>query len=330
MDFNLRTHRHIKLFMKRTKNKPLSAHHDALFKFCFSSARFARELFQLALSKEEQVIFDWDKLKPEKDSFKDLRADLVFSVPFKNKPSRQAKLCLLLEHKSRFSRRVYHQILKYKTLIIGESLEKAEEDCLVIAIVFYHGKEPWRQPKSFKKGLWGEILPLIPSSLAKNMLDYELRVLDTHDPRLEKVIADKNFKSRGFLSALKKVWSLKAEEEELNRVIALFDNWPGDKEDLSLSVGDYLWSSVRGMTPKLWEKLEQEAVKKGIFLKGGYMNIREYIKEEGRQEGRQEGMQRGMQQVILNMLREKADIDFICKVTGLAEKEIKKLQNGSG
>ena len=107
--------------MTKTKNKSLSAHHDILFKFCFSSPRFARELFQLALSKEEQEVFDWENLKPEKDSFKDLRADLVFSVPFKNKPSRQAKLCLLLEHKSRFSRKIYHQILKLKDDVLFAS-----------------------------------------------------------------------------------------------------------------------------------------------------------------------------------------------------------------
>ena len=82
------------------------------------------------------------------------------------------------------------------------------------------------------------------------------------------------------------------------------------------------------------------------------MNIREHIKEEGRQEGiqkgRQEGIQKGIQkgrqegiqkgrqegrqerarEVILNMLAQKADIAFICKVTGLSEEEIKKLQNG--
>ena len=51
------------------------------------------------------------------------------------------------------------------------------------------------------------------------------------------------------------------------------------------------------------------------------MDIREHIKEKGRWEGRQE--------VVLNMLKEKADISFISKVTGLSEKEIKKLKNGS-
>ena len=58
--------------------------------------------------------------------------------------------------------------------------------------------------------------------------------------------------------------------------------------------------------------------------------------QKGRQEGRQEGLAEGRQEgrterdkeVILNMLKEKADINFISKITGLPVKEIKKLKNG--
>ena len=61
------------------------------------------------------------------------------------------------------------------------------------------------------------------------MLDYGMRVLDTHDLQVEKAICDRSFKSRGFLSALKGVWSLKAEEKELKEVVSLFENWTGEK-----------------------------------------------------------------------------------------------------
>ncbi len=58
-------------------------------------------------------------------------------------------------------------------------------------------------------------------------------------------------------------------------------------------------------------------------------DVREIIKEKGRWEGRQEGRQEKRQQVVLNMLKKKADISFISEVTGLSEKAIKKLKNGS-
>ena len=112
------------------------------------------------------------------------------------------------------------------------------------------------------------------------------------------------------------------------------------------------------MTEELWQRIEQQAVKWGIFPKGGFMNIREIIKEkgrfegmllgrkkylqegmlagmqkgkiegkeEGRQEGKIEGKQEGLRQVIANMFRKNVDIPFIAEVTGLSEKELKKLQ----
>ena len=328
-----------------------AGHHDRFFKQGFSDPRAAIELFQLVFSPEEFSAFNWESLKPEKDTFQDLMADLVFSVTLKNNPKKRVKICLLLEHKSQYSYRIFDQCLKYQTLITSKSLEETGEAWPVIVVVFYHGKQPWNQPKSLQGGLFGEAE--IPFSLQKDMLNYKMRVLDTHDPRIERAIQDKNFKSRGFLNALKGVWSLKAEEGGLKEAVSLFDNWIGNREDLALSVGDYLWSSVPGMTGELWKELEREAVRKGIFTKGGFMDIREHFKEEGRQEGiqkgiqkgmqkgmqqgRQEGIQKGVQQgmqkrdreVVSNMLKKKLDASLISEVTGLSEEEIRKIQNGS-
>ena len=104
---------------------------------------------------------------------------------------------------------------------------------------------------------------------------------------------------------------------------------------------------------KTWRQAEAWFIEKGFLTKGGVMDIREYIKEKylwegmqkgrlegqqegmqkGRLEGQQEGMQKGRlegrQQVILNMLKKELDVSLISEVTGLSEKEIKKLQNGS-
>jgi len=65
-------------------------------------------------------------------------------------------------------------------------------------------------------------------------------------------------------------------------------------------------------------------MEEGILTRGGVMDIREHIREKGRWEGRKEGRL----EVVLNLLKEKADITFISKVTGLSAKEIKKLKNG--
>ena len=51
--------------------------------------------------------------------------------------------------------------------------------------------------------------------------------------------------------------------------------------------------------------------------------------ERIREEGMQKGLQKGRQEVVLNLLKKDADISFISEVTGLPEKEIKKLKNGT-
>ena len=96
---------------------------------------------------------------------------------------------------------------------------------------------------------------------------------------------------------------------------------------------DYLLSAVPGMSKKLWEEAEKSALEKGLLAKGGYMDIKERIKEEGRLEGIQKGRLEGRlernREVILKMFQKEADISFISEVTGLSEEEIRKLKNDS-
>ncbi len=324
---------------QKPKDKKLKIHNhfDLLFKYAFSSPRFAEELFRLIFSKKEQTCFDWNTLKAEKDTFQNLRADAVFSIALKDHKKLRFRICLLLEHKSQYNYKTFNQTLKYQALITDKSLEELGEAWPTLVVLVYNGQKPWKWEKSFQKGLFSRFFSKIPATIQKNMLNYELRVLDTHDPRVEKAIKNSSFKSRGFLNALRKAWSLKADEKELKKLISLFDTWTGDRGDsFVLSLGDYLWSVVPNMSKALWESLEHSAVKEGIFSKGGYMDIKEHIKEEGRQEGIRQGVRQGMRQgmqargreIVLNMLKSRLDTPLICKVTGLSEKEINKLKNG--
>ena len=126
------------------------------------------------------------------------------------------------------------------------------------------------------------------------------------------------------MSVLARIWFLKHDAEELKELVALFSEFSGKREDLILSVVNYLKSAV-GLSRELWERVEQSAIEEGVLKKGGYMDIREEIREEGRLEG----IRKGRQEVVLNMLKKRTKISFISEVTGLSEKEIKKLKNGS-
>ncbi len=305
-------------------------HHDKFFKRFYSQPQFAEEIVRLILSKEELKACNLSKLKVEKSLFKDKQMDLVLSFPLKNFPKSQIRIVVLFEHKSKYDKNLFKQVLRYQTKLY----EQSQQRIVVIPVLFYHGKVPWSWKLSFQEVVLGEFFLKIPRSFRKNMLNYGLRLLNTGDRRVQRVFDDRSFKTGRVLQLLDRVWFLKDNERELREVLFAFFR-VFKRDEWILAVAKYLRSA--GVNIKLWNKLEEEAIKKALLKKGGYMDIKEEIRlegrwegrQEGRQEGREEGREEGRQEVIRNMLREKADLTFISKVTGLPVREIKKLKNGS-
>ena len=310
------------------------SHHDVFFKSFYSNPRFAVELFRLIFSKEELKAYDWKKLKTEKDTLQDKRADLVFSVPLKSKPHVRFRIFILLEHKSHYDPQLFTQLLYYQTFIHQQTVQSGRPSP-VIPVLFYHGKKPWKWKVSFQEAVWASSLSEIPVASRKNMINYTLKLLNTHDPKARGVLKDKSFQSRGVLHLLGRIWSLELSRTELKEVLALFGDFSGKRNDLIVSVADYLEAVLKESRKfrRLWEQVEKELVEEGIFQRGGFMDIREHIREKGIQEGIRKGMrkgrQEGRQEVVLNMLKEKTEVSFISKVTGLSKDEIKKLKNGA-
>ena len=285
------------------------------------------------LSEQQFSACDWSTLNAEKDTFQDKRADLIFTVSLKEDRSAKILLCLLLEHKSFYDKNVFRQLLSYQTALYER---KSEKTTAVMPILFYHGKTPWKWPISFQKGFFGKHLQKISPVFHKDMVDFKLKLVDTNDPKVREAFKDPRIKSRGILAVLGKIWFIKNSPSELLALVEAFSGFSGKPKDLLLAGVDYL-KTAGGVSVKLWEKVEKTAVEQGLLRRGGYMDIREEIREvakqeglqAGRQEGLQTGMQKGMQQVALNMLKENTDLAFICKMTGLSVEEIKKLKNGS-
>ena len=78
----------------------------------------------------------------------------------------------------------------------------------------------------------------------------------------------------------------------------------------------------------LTEKINKVAYaldRSGLLEEGMQKGMQKGL-QKGLQKGRQEGRAKGKQEIALNMLKEKADISFIAKVTGLSEDEITKLK----
>ena len=305
-------------------------HHDQFFKNFFSQTLFALELFQLIFSKEELKAYDWKKLKTEKDSFPDhTRADLIFSVPLKNKRKTKVQIFILLEHKSTYDIKLFQQLFRYQSLLIEKSLNEQGKPVPIIPVVFYHGKKPWKWKLSFQEAFGDKDFFDIPVLSRKSMLNFKIRLLDIHDKKWERIFKDPNFKSRGAFYLLREVWSSRVDLVFLRHILHLSKDILRKREDVILSIMEYLMTGYK-MKSELWKKIETEAVNNGLLKKGGYMDIKEYIAERARQEGWQkgklEGQKEGQRKVVLNMLKSKIDTKLITKVTGLSEKEINKLK----
>ena len=320
------------MIKKQTQIKKTPNPHDRFFKRFYSQPKFALELFQLIFSQKELSAYDWKNLKSENNTLKNKTADLAFSVPLKQNPKIKFKIFILLEHKSHYDPDLFTQLLYYQILLYEKNIRETGYPTPIIPVLFYHGKKPWKWSVSFQDAYFSS--SEIPIESRANMLNYKIKLLDTHNPRVQKVFKDKNFKSRGALNLLSRIWTLKSEVSELKKVLTLFSDFSGKEDDLILNAVDYL-KSVLGMSQELWEQVERESIEEGVLNKGGYMDIREDIKLEGIKEGIERGIKKGRQEgrrnreteVVLNMLKNKIDVSIISKATGLSREEIDKIKN---
>ena len=277
----------------------------------------------------------------EKDTFEAKRADLIFSLPLKDYPKNRVKIFILLEHKSRYDKNAFGQLLDYQVLGRKHSIQQVGYPQPIISVLFYHGEQPLRWKKSLQEEDFGPFFSKIPIESRKNMLNYEPKIINTQDPKIREAVRGGKFKGYSVIKLLSEIWSLKKKKPtvlKINEAFAEFEEILKDlkgkeRRTVELRILEYLRDNTE-LDSKTWEKAEKLLIEAGILKQGGLMqDVREIIKEKGRWEGERKGLKKGRQErnkeVVLNMLKKKTDISFISEVTGLSEKEIKKLKNGS-
>ncbi|MCZ0931789.1 MAG: Rpn family recombination-promoting nuclease/putative transposase [Oligoflexia bacterium] len=328
----------LKQSKKIVRKKPTCSH-DTFFKLIFSDPKLAKELLELLLTKAESKVFNLDDIRFEKDTHKKQFADIVLSFSLKNYPKERAEFFMILEHKSYNDKDFYEQMLKYLYLIRELIIRQTGRAKPVIPAMFFHGKQPLKLKKTLQEEDFKDFLFKIPVETRKSMLNFELKVINTKDPKIRKVVKNKRSKIWGVIKLLDEIWDIKEPSAEKVKTIVrdyfgeiLKGKKKREAEEIVIGIVEYLRDTT-GLKLKEWEKAEKTLKEEGILKIGGVMNIREVIKEkgiwEGERKGRREGRQERDKEVILNMLKKKADISFISEVTGVPEKEIKKLKNGA-
>ena len=301
--------------------------HDLLFKEVFSTEKYCVDIFRLALSKKEFSLFDWETLKLEVNTFVDKkwrekRMDLIISVRLKQFPHQPAHIIFLLEHKSQSSLDIMKQLIHYQTGIYDKTLN------LVIAVVLYSGRmKKWKGPLSFHDYLafHSQLKPFFK----ENVLNFKIRLLNLRELDEER-FSDRDLTVRPIFYIMANIWNVN--EKVIERMFTLSRGLKQEEKELLVkSAVNYIrqfdprfnWEIIAEIENKVLKDKKEEAMP--TLLEGAL----KLEKEEARKKGLQEGRQERDRQVILNMLKENADINFISKVTGLSSEEIQKLKSKS-
>ena len=151
----------------------------------------------------------------------------------------------------------------------------------------------------------------------------DLRIVIVELSKMDKLSSDLLDFKELWCYFLKKSGSLTREDreslsrhEELEEAMSHFDKLSQDERMRNMALDQHMAEVIHDLDRSGWiEQGREEGLQQG--------------RTEGREEGLQQGRQEERQQVVLNMLKKKADISFISEVTGLPEKEIKKFKNSS-
>ncbi|MBC6416155.1 MAG: Rpn family recombination-promoting nuclease/putative transposase, partial [Bdellovibrionales bacterium] len=227
----------------KTKNSFFS--HDKFFKDFYSDPKLSQELLQLIFSKKECTAYNLKKLKIEKDTFEDKRADLVLSLPFKDFPKIRLRVFILLEHKSSYDKNFYDQLLDYQVLLRKLMIQQNGYVQPIIPVLFYHGKGPFKWKRSLQEEDFKVFFNKIPRESRKNMLNYEPKIINTKDPEIRK--ASKKLKGYSVIKLLDEIWRLK-KRTNFSKVI---ETYLGFKEVLKPLKGEARKTAVLS----IWEYL---------------------------------------------------------------------------
>ena len=301
--------------------------HDAFFKEIYSQTRYCLDIFRLIFTPKQFALFDWDTLKSEAtvavdDKWKETRADLVFSVKLK-RIKKPVRIIFLLEHKSHQNPKLLKQLLTYQ---VNRYLK---EDCPIIPILVYHGREKaWRAALSFQKSLVG-LTPEIEREFGQNILNFTCKLLNIQNIDVQRGKA-RILTSRPILYIMRHVWQVDA--KVLAQLFKIGEKLTAEERDVLIKRSiDYARGYNRSFTWQVVERIEQDTIKseeKKIMpvLKSFLDEAVEEGLKKGRQKGRQEGRQKGRQEVALKLIKSGVDLKTVLDCTGLSEKELAQLR----
>ncbi|WP_236713502.1 Rpn family recombination-promoting nuclease/putative transposase [Leptospira interrogans] len=270
--------------------------------------------FKNSLPEKVIELLDLNRLELTQSSFisenlKEEQTDLLFQIPLKS--GKKANVYLLFEHKSYLDEAVFSQLLGYISAIYKSQYRIDKRYSVVIPFVFYHGERSWTLGNSFQDRF---ILSKNEEEVFKKYIpDFELELFDLSKVDLSRL---ESITLRVILGVVQKIWE--GDTLFLGYLGEIFELLTGLKnESKRVEIFQKLFLYIYNL--REFKPTEITSLLSHSRYNREYedliMTTAEKLRKEGKVEGKIEDAK--------NMLLNGASLEFVLKVTGFTEQELK-------
>ncbi|MBD9158398.1 MAG: hypothetical protein EGQ16_00875 [Clostridiales bacterium] len=310
--------------------------HDKIIKKILENKKEAADFINRAIKLCEPIkpadLINYNK-EYITEFFEIRAADVVYK--FKNN-----NVFFLIEHQRKVDYSMPYRIFEYKSEILKSNVdrEKVKQKCykvpLIIAVVIYTGLGNWKVPQNLLQ-VQEQCTTYLKEQLGINSF-YVLE--DVNKYTNEELLESNNFLEKIFL--LEKSKSQEEVKENFIKILQKLQKEENQGKITKEAKKEFENNIIKILLPKISIKEIKEQLEK-INKKGDGqmyglavcdMLARENKKIEkrgiiiGKKQGEKRGLRNGIIQVATNMLKAKMDSSTIKNVTGLTDKELKKLE----
>ena len=304
---------------KNSKNNKLQ--HDALFKRIMESEIAAKEFIDEYLPAEVKDMINLDSVKVEKESYVEPNltkrlSDIIYSVDVKGKQDEKAFIYILAEHQSTIDQLMAFRLWRYTLLLAERHIKDKAKLPLIFPIVVYAGKSKYTAARN----LWD--LFKYPK-LAKKLLTEDYKLIDLQAKSDDEITRKKHIAL--FEYVLKHIHT----RDMLKLWADLFRLLPAavelDQEHGYFYIRNFVWYTDTKLPEAKRDDLSNLIIEH--LSKNEGENIMKSFAETYMEKGIEKGREEAITKTAIKMLEQKADIEFVAKVTGLSHDQLLKLKN---
>lgn len=297
--------------------------HDKAFKKIFRDVKNTKDFLKKALPREIKQRLDFSSIKIDptnyvSNEFKEGYSDIVVKAKMKSRTSGKipTDIYFILEHKTEAKVKVFIQILKYMWFVWEADVNANKPPRIIIPIIFYHGKEKWKIPCSFLEQFD------VDEELKRFLLDFRYILFDTNpwDFRDEN---NKELRDNVMLfTAL--VLMKAALNNDRQAILEIFHFWHEkgfieENKEMVLFFMGYIFHTHKIKMVQLTKMLDESKIYGGEIMD----TLAQQLRKEGEKKGKKEALKETAKRMLLNDY----PLEEVINITGLTEKEVKKLMN---